>query len=140
MRAGYSPRSAQQIAEENMRKPVIANAVARAMAERSKRTGINQDRVLLELAKLGFVNATDVINMDEATIQGTANRDDTAAIQSVKVKRIPTEDGGIVEREVRLHDKLKALEQMGRHLGMFDDKLRLDGAVSLSFVDDLESE
>jgi phage terminase small subunit len=123
-----------------MRKPVIANAVARAMAERSKRTGINQDRVLLELAKLGFVNATDVINMDEATIQGTANRDDTAAIQSVKVKRIPTEDGGIVEREVRLHDKLKALEQMGRHLGMFDDKLRLDGAVSLSFVDDLESE
>lgn len=32
------------------------------MAERSKRTGVNQDRVVLELAKIAFVNAADVID------------------------------------------------------------------------------
>ena len=44
------------------------------MAERSRRTGINQDRVLRELAKAAFVNAADVINMDEATLRGDASR------------------------------------------------------------------
>ena len=39
----------------------------------------------------------------------------------MKVKTIPGEDGDGVEREVRLADKLKALELCGRHLGMFKD-------------------
>ena len=91
------------------------------MAERSKRTGINADRVLLELGKIAFVNAIDVINMNDATVLSDASRDDTAAIASVKVKVIPGEDGDGVEREIRLADKLKALELCGKHLGMFKD-------------------
>ena len=71
------------------------------MAERSKRTGINADRVLLELGKIAFVNAIDVINMNDATIKDDADRDDTAAIASVKVKVIHGEDGDGVEREIR---------------------------------------
>ena len=34
---------------------------------------------------------------------------------------IPGEDGDGVEREVRLADKMKALELCGKHLGMFKD-------------------
>lgn len=89
--------------------------------KRSKRTGINADRVLLELGKIAFVNAIDVINMNDATVLSDASRDDTAAIASVKVKVIPGEDGDGVEREIRLADKLKALELCGKHLGMFKD-------------------
>ena len=85
------------------------------------KTGINADRVLLELGKIAFVNAIDVINMTDATVLTDASRDDTAAIASVKVKVIPGEDGDGVEREVRLADKLKALELCGKHLGMFKD-------------------
>ena len=91
------------------------------MAERSKRTGINADRILLELGKIAFVNAIDVINMNDATVLNDASRDDTAAIASVKVKVIPGETGDGVEREIRLADKLKALELCGKHLGMFKD-------------------
>lgn len=129
IRAGYSPDSAKEIASENLTKPNIRDAVDKAMAERSRRTGINQDRVLLELAKVAFLNPTDVIDMDKATIKGDSNRDDTAAIASVKVKTIPTENGSIVEREVKTYDKLRALELLGKHIGMFKDKIELSGAL-----------
>ena len=99
IRAGYSVESAGSIGSELLKKPEIRARIDRAMAERSKRTGINADRVLLELGKIAFVNAID----------------------SVKVKVIPGEDGDGVEREVRLADKLKALELCGKHLGMFKD-------------------
>lgn len=121
IRAGYSVNSAGSIGSENLEKPEIRARIDAALAERSKRTGINADRVLRELGRIAFVNAVDVINMQDATVKCDAERDDTAAIASVKVKVIPGEDGDGVEREIRLADKLKALELCGKHLGMFKD-------------------
>lgn len=136
IRAGYSPDTAQQMGSENLSKPVIKNAIDKGIAERSRRTGINQDRVIQEIAKLAFLNPIDVIDMDEATIKGEANRDDTACIASVKVKVIPGEDGNITEREVKTYDKLKALELLGKHLGMFTDKLKMEGNVPVVIMGD----
>lgn len=140
IRAGYSTASARQIADENMSKPDIKNAIEKALAERSKRTGVNADRIVQELAKLAFINPTDVMNMDEATVRGDANRDDTAAISSVKVKTIPTEDGNITEREVKTYDKIKALELLGKHIGMFTDKFRIEGAIPVVIQDDMDED
>lgn len=121
IRAGYSPNSARDIGSENLTKPHIRARVDEALAERSKRTGINADRVVRELARIAFVNAADVINFDSATLSENASEDDTAAIASVKVKTIPTDAGEGVEREIRICDKLKALELLGKHLGMFNN-------------------
>lgn len=140
IRAGYSPNSANEIASENLAKPNIRDAVDKAIAERSRRTGINQDRVLLELAKIAFLNPTDVIDMDKATIKGDSNREDTAAISSVKVKRIPTEAGEITEREVKTYDKIKALELLGKHLGMFADNSNVNLNLGVQIIDDIGSE
>ena len=109
-----------------MTKLDIRAHIDRAMAERSKRTGVNADRVVRELAKIAFVNAADVINAEDATLRDDASEEDTAAIQSVKVKTFG-EDG--LEREIKMADKLKALEMLGRHLGMFKDKLELSGGL-----------
>ena len=92
--------------------------------------------MIQEIAKLAFLNPIDVIDMDEATIKGEANRDDTACIASVKVKVIPGEDGNITEREVKTYDKLKALELLGKHLGMFTDKLKMEGNVPVVIMGD----
>ena len=70
IRAGYSTASARQIADENMSKPDIKNAIEKALAERSKRKGEKEERVMLELTKIDVVNKTDIINMDEADSQG----------------------------------------------------------------------
>ena len=126
IRAGYSPDTAKSIGSENLTKPDIKAQIARAMAERSRRTGVNADRVIMELAKIAFVNANDVIDPKTATIKKGALPEDTAAIQSVKVKAFG-EDG--LEREIKMADKLKALELLGKHLGMFRDKLEVSGTL-----------
>lgn len=140
IRAGYSPKTAQEQSARLLSKVMIQTAISKAQAERSRRTGINQDRVIRELAKVAFLNPVDVIDMDDATIQGQANRDDTACIASVKVKTIPTDDGPITEREVKTYDKLKALELLGKHLGMFTDKLKVEGGVPVVLYDDIPPE
>lgn len=126
IRAGYSPLTARDIGCENLTKPNIQEAIDKAIAERSRRTGVNADRVVRELAKIAFVNAGEVVDFDTAILMDKISEDDMAAIQSVKVKTFG-EDG--VEREVKLADKLKALELLGKHLGLFKDKVELDGSV-----------
>lgn len=119
IRAGYSPRTATAIASENLAKPSISDAIACAMAERSKRTGITQDRVLQELAKVAFIKLTDIVD-DTGKIKANATDEDKACIESIKYKKTDTDTGFSEEREVKASPKLKALELIGRHLGMFE--------------------
>ena len=132
IRAGYSPHTAKDIGCENLAKPNIAAAISKAMAERSRRTGINQDRVLQELARIGFAKITDVVDPETAKILPDASEDDLACIQSIKIK--PNEFG--TEREVKLYDKKAALVDLGKHLGLFKDKVELSGDMDLNITID----
>lgn len=140
IRAGYSVDSARDIGCENLTKPNIQEAIAKAMAERSKRTGINQDRIVLELARIAFINPQNLINPKDASVRAEATEDDLACIQSVKVKKTESANGTSTEREIRLNDKMKALELLGKHLGMWNDKIDLNVSlpVVISGEDDLE--
>ena len=126
IRAGYSPDTANEQGSRLLANVNIKNTVDKLIAERSRRTGINADRVIREIAKIAFVNAGEIVDLDTALLMDKISDDDMAAIQSVKVKTFG-EDG--VEREVKLADKLKALELLGKHLGLFKDKLEVDGSV-----------
>lgn len=134
IRAGYSPRTANEQGARLLANVSISKAIAQAMAERSRRTGVSADRVVRELARIAFANAGDLIDASDATLKSDAVPDDLAAIQSIKVKDLG--DLG-VEREIRLADKLKALELLGRHLGIFNDKLRLDGRLDTGKLDSI---
>ena len=125
IRAGYSVKTAQEQASRLLSNVMVQQAIAKRMAERSKRTGINQDRVVLELAKIAFVKMTDIVD-DHGRIKGTATDDDLACIESIKYKESDNEFGGSVEREVKIGSKLKALELLGKHLGMWNDKVDLN--------------
>lgn len=143
IRAGYSTRNADSIASGLMAKSGVRARIDKLLAARSRRTGVNADRVVLELARVAFLDATDVINIDEATVKSGADRNDTAGIASVKCKTttISGDDFEKVteEREIKLHDKIKALELLGKHLGMYTDKSQVDingaGVVILPAVD-----
>lgn len=124
IRAGYSPFSARDIACELLTKPNIRARIDELMAARSMRTEINADVVIRELARIALVNPLDVINAASAELRESATVDQTAAIQSIKCKI--TADGDI-EREVKLNDKTKALELLGKHLGMYVDKKEHSG-------------
>lgn len=139
IRAGYSPKTAYSIGEENLKKPEISNTISRAMAERSRRTGISQDRVVRELAKIAFVNINNICTSN-GRIKEDATDDDLSCIESIKVKQSESDTGSSEEREVKLCSKLKALELLGKHLGMWNDKVDLNLNVPVVFQgeDDLE--
>ena len=120
IRAGYSAKTADQQGSRMLANVKVQQAISVAMAERSKRTGINQDRVVLELARIAFVKMTDLVD-SHGRIKDGASEDDLACIESVKYKQ--SETGSSVEREVKISPKLKALELLGKHLGMWNDKL-----------------
>lgn len=138
-RAGYSEKTAYSIGFENLRKPEIQGAIQAAMAQREKRTAITQDRVLQELARVAFANGTDFARVvvreepvycadEEGEIQRVMKRIQTVEI--VDTDRVDPEKraaiAGIKEGkhgiEVSSYDKVKALELLGKHLGMFDGK------------------
>jgi phage terminase small subunit len=142
IRAGYSPKTAGQIGDENLRKPEIAAAVQSAMAERAGRTEITADRVLRELGKIGFAdirkavswqpNVTGMVENDDGTerlavtnhvqLVSSDEIDDDTAAALAEVSQTST--GGL---RVKLHDKRGALESIGRHLGMFKDRVEHSG-------------
>ena len=107
IRAGYSPKTANEQGSQLLAKLSIQNRIAQLQA----------DRVVRELAKVAFVNAGDLIDARTASLKSDAAPDDLAAVQSVKVKTFG-EDG--LEQEVKLADKLRALDLLGKHLGMFN--------------------
>ena len=140
IRAGYSPNTAEQTASRMLSFVKVQDAIEKALAERSRRTGINQDRVVQELAKIAFVKITDVVN-DDCEILPDADEADLAAIESVKVKTIPTKNGETgIEREVKLSSKLKALELLGKHLGMWNDKLDVNMNIPIIFEGEADLE
>lgn len=137
IRAGYSSRTAKQIGQENLTKPDLQAAIDKAMAKRSRRTGINQDRVIDELARIALVNPADVVDVDSAAVKADANREDTACIAGVRIRTLVTKDGPVVEREVKFYDKVRALELLGKHLGLFTDRVKLENIVPVVVCGDI---
>ena len=128
IRAGYSTHTARQIAAEMMTSPKIKDAVDKALAIRSKRTGINADRVLLELARIGFFDVRKLFDADGSPKDITELDEDTAAaIAGLEVAEVYEGQGeqrtfvGYLKK-YKLADKKGALDSIARHLGMFIER------------------
>ncbi|MVW80189.1 terminase small subunit [Bordetella sp. 02P26C-1] len=140
IRAGYSPKTAGQIGDENLKKPQIAAAVQEAQAERSKRTEITQDMVLRELAKIGFSDIRKLVRWGKTELRVAGAEEDGATevhhgLALVSVDDIDDDTAAAIAEisegreglKVKLHDKKGALVDIGRHLGMFKDRIEHSG-------------
>lgn len=81
LRAGYSPKTAYSIGDENLKKPEIREYLQQLMLQRSEHTGITAEDVLRELNSVAMADT-----------------------------------------ELKGSDKMKALELLGKHLGMFTEQ------------------
>ena len=125
IRAGYSAKTACEQGARLLANVKVQGTIAEHMAERSKRTGVNQDRIVRELAKIAFVNLTDIVD-EEGRIRSNATDEDLSCLESIKYKESSSDTGDSVEREVKIASKLKALELLGKHVGMWNDKLNVE--------------
>jgi phage terminase small subunit len=134
IRADYSKKNADKIGHELLGKTRVSEAIKDAMDKRSQRTEITQDRVLQELAKVGFADIKNFLSFNTAlTTVGYDNRGerivdythvvqlkDSNEIDGAVISEVSLKDGQL---KFKLHDKMKALQDIGRHLGMFTDKV-----------------
>ena len=130
-RAGYkNPEIGRQIITKNN----VAAAIAAAMNKREVRTEITAERVIKELADIAFLRSDEVftIDGDHVTVKDTAEMSDAARRALISASQTVTAAGGTIT--VKLCDKIKALELLGRHLGMFTDKIRLEGELTVSGI------
>ena len=132
--AGYSETTAAskayQWVSNRKIKPHVFDAIDAAKQKRSKRTEITQDRVLQELAKVGFSDIRGALNSNGQLIAAQEWDDQFAgAVSSLEVVQRPSgeydDDGKPIMENVskfRMWDKMNALEKMGKHLGMFKEE------------------
>lgn len=200
IRAGYSSATAGSVGHENLNKPEIAEAIAKAQGERAERTEITADMVLQELWAIATANPNELIEWRRGCCrfcwgeagryqetQGERERREASwqkGVTSAKddepveefdalggigfdARRDPNPDctecfgqgagepfvkdtrqlsdhamrlyaGVKVTKdgiEVKMHDKASALVNVGKHLGMFVDKVEHTGGVTLVMQD-----
>ncbi|MGL5062646.1 MAG: terminase small subunit [Microcoleus sp.] len=121
IRAGFSPRTARQYAVQLLSSEKGQEYLRELMAEQQQRTNITADCVLKELAYIGFSRITDVIDIETGGIKKKPSDKVKAAINSVQVTRRKTKEEETIDTKVRMHDKIRALEKLGVHLGLFND-------------------
>ncbi|MGJ1023884.1 terminase small subunit [Thomasclavelia ramosa] len=104
----------------------VSKYIKERMNERSRRTEITQDNVLKELATIAFAKVTDFVTIENGVVivKDTKDipKDLLPAIASIKEGK-----NGI---EVSFYNKDKSLELLGRHLGMFNDKIEVSGTIN----------
>ena len=136
IRAGYSPDTANEQGSQLLARPDIRELVAEGQKEVMERTQTFQDNAVDELKIVGFSDLADFLTVkaDGIVEQKPFNeltKAQTKCIKKIKqtVRSSHSADGTILHQtaviEIELHDKLRALELLGRHLGMFNDSIRL---------------
>ncbi len=132
--AGYKTKNPRQKAWELMRVPLVAAAIAQKRQERMDRTMITQDRVLYELAIIGFSNLDDY-DIDPVTgsvdvVPGAAEHA-VRAISWINCSVTKDEDGTEIRHtDIKLWDKPSALKLMAKHLGMLDARLTVEAKIT----------
>ena len=130
IRAGYSERTAKSIGQENLTKPDIQKAIQEAQNKLTERTEITQDYVLTNIKKVieRCMQQEAVQARDGSPLLVEGPEGDLACLFEFK------ETGA-----------LKGLELLGKHLGMFKEKIELTGkdggslGIKVVFEDDGEA-
>lgn len=121
IRAGYSPTSAEVTASKLLRVPKVADAIAKARGERAERVNITADRVLEELAKLAFVDLSAAYDANGNLLKPSEMPAEVkAALAGVDFAKTG-------DRIARFAAKDRALELLGKHMGLFRDKVEHSG-------------
>ena len=143
IRAGYSAKTAEATAARLLRNVKVQAEISRRHKDLQRRTEVTQERVVTELARVAFADATDYAQVETRMIEKddgtevsyqTVTLKNTAELSPEQRAAISGIKQGANGIEVKLCDKIKALELLGRHIGMFNDKIEVKATVDNPFA------
>lgn len=134
-KAGYKPDDGN--ASKMAAKPEVQARVQEITGKAAERVGVTIERILDELALLGFSNMLDYVSINEAGDPqidlGNLTREQAAALSEITINT-RTERGGEAKPDAELKsvkfklcDKRAALIDLGKHLGMFKERVEVTG-------------
>lgn len=118
IRAGYSKDTAKEMAYENLAKPHINNFIKELESKILNKLEVTAEMVIAEFAKIAFSDLGNFVG-DNNSIVDVKDEDlniDTSVLSSLKTTY--TKDG--FSTEIKLHSKISALENLGKHLGLYE--------------------
>lgn len=137
IRAGYSPKGAKVTACQNLKNPEIWAYIAKELAERKRRAELTKDKVIEEIKKIAFSNIKDFVNGGNAILElKYLDEEKTGAVQGVKTQTITTKGQTFVNQEIKLYNKLDALEKLAKHLGLYEEDNRQRSVIKVGFEDE----
>lgn len=127
-----------------LRNVKVQEYISEKQKEIEKRTEVTQDMVIKELAKIAFLDIRKLYT-ENGQLKNVADIDSDTAGAISSLETLEEYEGYGDDREkigdtqkVRLLDKTKALELLGKHLGMFNDiNVNMKNAVQVELVDDV---
>jgi len=134
IRTGYSHETAENQASRLLSYVKVQNEVAKLQKEKSKELKYDSKFVLKELLKQATFNIKDFINVKQITLKDA--KGENFVRDYIHLKDWDNLDGTLISEikqnkdlmiQVKFYDKQKALELIGRHLGMWIDKHEVTG-------------
>lgn len=130
--AGYAPGSACKRASVLMTDSRIQERIAQLMQQRNKRTKMSADTVLKRLVDMLDADIADILT-DTGDIKPIK---DWPAVwrKSIASFEIAVVDENVTVKKVKLLDKLRVLELVGKHVDVnaFRDRVQVDVNISLA--------
>ncbi len=116
-RAGYSEKTAYAQGARLLQNPGVAQAVEAAIDERSDRLKIEADDVVLELRRIAFSDIIDYMEWDSSNVWVKEWYEIPAEARRAIAGMSRSANGSV---QVKLHGKVRALEMLAKHLGMYE--------------------
>lgn len=130
VRAGYGVKNAGAQGFENLKKPEIQARIARLVEERFAAADLSAEKVIAELCAIGFSDIGELFDANGALLSAdqmpAAARRFVSSIEVVELKGNPDDEPQYVKK-VRLWDKPKALEMLGKYLKILTENHILTG-------------
>lgn len=118
--AGYSKKTARSQGQRLLTNVDIQKEIARRVGKAMKKVDRKAEEILDELTKIGFSNITDFIEWNGKT--GTMNFKSSDMIDKDKLPAIASVMETKEGLRIKLHDKVGALQLLGKHHGIFVEK------------------
>jgi phage terminase small subunit len=118
IRAGYSVKTANRTASENLSKPVIQNRIAELKAKRNEDVGIDADYVLRRLVEIDQMDVLDILSpTGELKPVSHWPKAWRTTLSGLDVIEMSTEGNtAAMLKKVKWPDKVKNLELLGKHI------------------------
>lgn len=117
-----------------LKRPAIARELNKRMGKLMAKKAITGEAVIEELGKIAFANIDDFVD-GEFRIKAKPGRRKMAAVQNVTTETFIDRRKGVAEEDredvkkvkLTMYSKLDALNALGRHFGLFKDKIEISG-------------